>query len=140
VYVMPNPCTYNAYVEDVRKREKVILTVGALDRYHHKGFDNLIPLIAPVLKKHKDWKLKLVGGGSKGVELLKSLTKLHTIESQVIFEGFSNDVSQIMRTSEIYVMPSRFEGLPMVLLEAMSQGMACIAFDCVSGPSDIITH
>lgn len=140
VSVMPNPCTFEVYKEEVRGREKVILAVGALDRYHHKGFDNLIPLIAPVLKKHKDWKLKLVGGGSKGKELLKGLTKSHNIEKQVIFGGFSNDVSEIMKNSEIYIMPSRFEGLPMVLLEAMSQGMACIAFDCISGPSDIIIH
>ncbi len=140
VSVMPNPCTYEVYREPYRERENVILAVGDLDRYHHKGFDNLIPLIALVLKKHTDWKLKLVGGGVKGTELLKELVKSNDIETQVIFEGFSNQVSKIMQKSEIYIMPSRFEGLPMVLLEAMSQGMACIAFDCISGPSDIITH
>jgi glycosyltransferase involved in cell wall biosynthesis len=52
--------------------------------------------------------------------------------------GFRNDVRDIMRMSEIFILPSRFEGLPMVLLEAMSQGMACIAYDCKTGPSDII--
>lgn len=140
VFVMPNPCTFKAYKEEVRDRKKIILAVGALDRYHHKGFDNLIPLIAPILKKHKDWKLKLVGGGNKGIKLLKGLAKSHGIEDQVVFEGFSNEVSLIMRSSDIYIMPSRFEGLPMVLIEAMSQGMACIAFDCISGPSEIITH
>ena len=140
VLVMPNPVTFKIFKEEHRNREKVILAVGALDRYDHKGFDNLIPLIAPVLKKHKDWKLKLVGGGDKGTKLLKGLTKSHNIEDQVIFVGFSSEVSKIMQNSEIYIMPSRFEGLPMVLLEAMSQGMACIAFDCISGPSDIITN
>jgi glycosyltransferase involved in cell wall biosynthesis len=140
VSVMPNPCAFEAYKEVVRNREKVILAVGALNRYHHKGFDNLIPLIAPILEKHQDWKLKIVGGGGEGMKLLEKLTKSHQIEDQVIFEGFSNEVSEIMQKSEIYIMPSRFEGLPMVLIEAMSQGMACIAFDCVSGPSDIINH
>lgn len=139
-FVMPNPCTFEPYIEGNRDREKIILAVGALNRYHHKGFDNLIPLIAPVLKRHKEWKLKLVGGGDIGTELLKGLTKKHNIEDQVIFAGFSNNVSEIMKASEIYIMPSRFEGLPMVLLEAMSQGMACISFDCVTGPSDIIKH
>lgn len=139
-YVMPNPCSFETYNEDVRNRNKTIVAVGALNRYHHKGFDNLIPLIAPVLKRNKEWKLKLVGGGDIGTKLLKGLTKEHNIEDQVIFEGFSNEVSEIMKVSEIYIMPSRFEGLPMVLLEAMSQGMACISFDCITGPSDIIEH
>jgi GalNAc-alpha-(1->4)-GalNAc-alpha-(1->3)-diNAcBac-PP-undecaprenol alpha-1,4-N-acetyl-D-galactosaminyltransferase len=140
VSVMPNPCTFDIYKESQRNRRKIILAVGFLDRYHHKGFDNLIPLIAPVLKRHNDWSLKLVGGGSKGMKLLKGLTKEHNIENQVIFEGFSKEVSRIMKESDIYIMSSRFEGLPMVLLEAMSQGMACISFDCITGPSEIINH
>ena len=45
-----------------------------------------------------------------------------------------------MANSEIFVLSSRNEGLPMVLIEAMSQDMCCIAFDCISGPSDIISH
>jgi len=139
-FVMPNPCTFKPYIEDIRDRDKIILAVGALNRYHHKGFDNLIPLIAPVLKRNKEWKLKLVGGGDIGTKLLRGLAEEHDIVDQVIFAGFSNEVSEIMKTSEIYIMPSRFEGLPMVLLEAISQGMACISFDCVTGPSDIIEN
>jgi glycosyltransferase involved in cell wall biosynthesis len=139
-YVMPNPCTFDIYDEDVRNRKKEILAVGSLNRYHHKGFDNLIPLITPVLKNNPEWKLRIVGGGKEGMALLKGLTKKHQVEDQVIFEGFSSTVSEIMKQSEIYIMPSRFEGLPMVLLEAMSQGMACISYDCVTGPSEIIDH
>jgi len=139
-YVMPNPCTFDIYDETSRNRKKIILAVGALNRYHHKGFDNLIPLITPVLKNNPEWTLKIVGGGSEGMKLLKDLTKKYQIEDLVIFEGFSSNVSEIMKESEIYIMPSRFEGLPMVLLEAMSQGMACISFDCVTGPSEIIDH
>ena len=45
-----------------------------------------------------------------------------------------------MYESSIFILPSRFEGLPMVLLEAMSQGMACIAYNCKTGPSDIIEN
>ena len=45
-----------------------------------------------------------------------------------------------MQKSEIFILPSRFEGLPMVLLEALSQGLACVAYDCKTGPSDIIEH
>lgn len=139
-YVMPNPCTFDLYQEPTRNRNKTILAVGALNRYHHKGFDNLIPIVAPVLKRNPDWNLKLVGGGKKGMQLLKDLTEKHDIKDQVIFEGFSKEVSRIMRESEIYIMTSRFEGLPMVLIEAMSQGLACISYNCTTGPSDIINH
>jgi len=140
VHIMPNPCTYEIYKEKIREREKIILSVGALDRYQNKGFDNLIRLSAPILKKHKDWKLKFVGGGQVGMIALKELAKSLEIECQVVIEGFSDEIYKIMRNSDIYALPSLFEGLPMVLIEAMSQGMVCIAYDCVSGPSDIITH
>ena len=74
------------------------------------------------------------------MKFLKDLTFKHQISNQVIFEGYSNNVAEIMRESDIYIMTSRFEGLPMVLLEAMSQGMACISYDCKTGPSDIIDN
>ncbi|WP_100611540.1 glycosyltransferase family 4 protein [Confluentibacter lentus] len=138
VEVMPNPSTFEIFKEKTRNRENVILAVGDLDRYHHKGFDNLIPIIAPVLKKNPNWTLKIVGGGTMGLEFLETLAKQHDISHQVVFEGYSNEVQKIMRVSEIFIMTSRFEGLPMVLLEAMSQGMACISYDCFTGPSDII--
>ena len=140
VSVMPNPSTFPIYKEESRNRDKTIITVGDLNRYHHKGFDNMIPIVAPVLKNNPDWKLRMVGSGDDGMKLLKALVNEHDIADQVIFEGYSNKVAELMREAEIYLMTSRFEGLPMVLLEAMSQGMACISFDCTTGPSDIITH
>lgn len=140
VHIMPNPSTFSIYNEKIRHREKIIIAVGDLNRYHHKGFDNLIPIIAPVLKKYPEWKLKLVGGGDNGLEFISKLVKEHNITEQVIFEGYSTEVAKLLRSSEIYIMTSRFEGLPMVLLEAMSQGTTCISFDCKTGPSDIITH
>lgn len=140
VYVMPNPCAFDIYREKARKRNKTILAVGDLNRYHHKGFDNLIKMIGPVLLKNPGWNLRLVGGGEEGSKFLIDLAKKEKLNDKVIFEDFSTKISDIMKDSEIYIMTSRFEGLPMVLIEAMSQGMACIAYDCISGPSEIITH
>ncbi|WP_282123441.1 glycosyltransferase family 4 protein [Algibacter mikhailovii] len=139
VYVMPNPCSFVPIKTNTHSREKIILAVGNLNRYHHKGFDNLIELIAPILKKNSDWKLKIAGSGDKGLPILKELIEQFGIDSQVIFTGFVSNISDIMHKSSIYILPSRYEGLPMVLLEAMSQGMACIAYDCITGPADIIT-
>jgi glycosyltransferase involved in cell wall biosynthesis len=77
---------------------------------------------------------------NEGYLFLKNLAKDLNIENQVVFTGLRNDVKDIMANSEIFVLSSRNEGLPMVLIEAMSQDMCCIAFDCISGPSDIITN
>jgi len=140
VVVMPNPCSFNSLNKLNTNRKKIILAIGNLDRYHHKGFDNLIELIAPILKSKEDWILKIVGGGEKGLLHLNQLTREYNLSNQVFFTGFRNDVQLLMQESEIFVLPSRFEGLPMVLLEAMSQGLACIAYDCKTGPSDIIEH
>jgi glycosyltransferase involved in cell wall biosynthesis len=140
VYIMPNPCTFEIYNESERNRKKIILAVGDLNRYHHKGFDNLVPLIAPVLKNNPEWKLKFVGGGEDGTQLLKNLAIEHKVENQIIFEGYSTEVARLMSDSEIYVMSSRTEGLPMVLLEAFARRTACISFNCITGPSDIINH
>ncbi|WP_435132196.1 glycosyltransferase family 4 protein [Formosa sp. A9] len=139
-FLMPNPCSFKIYKEKQRIRDKTILAVGDLNRYHHKGFDTLLKLIAPILKANSNWQLKLVGSGDKGLKFLESLAEQYNISKQVVFEGYSNNISELMRKSEIYIMTSRFEGLPMVLIEAMSQGMACISFDCTTGPSDIIKH
>jgi glycosyltransferase involved in cell wall biosynthesis len=139
VVVMPNPCTYQNLKETV-KRNKNIIAVGNLDRYHHKGFDNLIKLSAPILKSQNDWKLIIIGSGDEGLNILSHLAHKYDIQNKVVFTGFRNDIKEIMKQSEIFILPSRFEGLPMVLLEAMSQGMACIAYDCKTGPSDIIIN
>lgn len=140
VVVMPNPCSFNSHWESNANRNKTILAVGNLDRYHHKGFDNLIPLIAPILKNHKDWNLTFVGGGKNGLAYLTQLKNQYDIDDQVSFTGFIKDVNILMQQSEIFVLPSRYEGLPMALLEAMSQGMACIAYNCKTGPADIIDN
>ncbi len=140
VYVMPNPCSFQCITENSHKREKTILAVGHLRRYHHKGLDNLIELIAPVFKEFPDWRLKIAGSGEQGLEHLTALAKKNNILDKIIFTGFISNVSDVMYESSIFILPSRYEGLPMVLLEAMSQGMTCIAYDCKTGPSDIIEH
>ncbi|TLP70634.1 glycosyltransferase family 4 protein [Maribacter sp. ACAM166] len=139
VVVMPNPCTFPVLLQNDHPRKKTILAVGSLNRYHHKGFDNLIGFIKPILDEHSDWTLKIIGGGVTGKKLLTKLVEEEEgLAKRIIFTGFTNEVAQYMKEAAIFILPSRFEGLPMVLLEAMSQGMACIAYDCKTGPSDML--
>ncbi len=136
--VMENPCSFIINENVPQEREKTIMAVGNLDRYAHKGFDNLLDIVYEVFKTNPDWNLNIVGGGETGMAELKKKVQKLGIQNQVRFSGFRKDVKEIMAKSEIYLLTSRYEGLPMVLIEAMSQKMACIAYDCVSGPSEII--
>lgn len=136
--VMENPCSFVPNVNLPKTRAKTIIAVGNLDRYEHKGFDNLLDIVHDVFKTHPNWKLKMIGSGENGLSYLKEKTRRLQLEDKIEFLGFRKDIKEIMAKSDIYILASRYEGLPMVLIEAMSQGMACIAYDCVSGPSDII--
>lgn len=136
--IMENPCSFSISENFQLEREKTILAVGNLDRYIHKGFDNLLDIVYEVFKKNPDWSLKIVGSGEIGLNYLIDKTKKLGLENKVEFTGYREDVKELMAKSEIFVLSSRYEGLPMVLMEAMSQRMACIGYDCVSGPSEII--
>tara|TARA_R110002049_G_scaffold296797_1_gene485182 strand:+ start:14086 stop:15150 length:1065 start_codon:yes stop_codon:yes gene_type:complete len=140
VVVMPNPCTFQPISNNNHERQNTILAVGSLNRINHKGFDNLIDLIVPVLNENPEWKLLIAGDGKIGLDKLQSQVAQNKIENQVEFLGFVSNINVIMKKSKLFVLSSRFEGLPMVILEAMSQGMACISYDCKTGPSDLINH
>lgn len=139
--LMPNPCSFQPIDNDKlhQKREQVIVAVGDLNRYEMKGFDNLITIASIVLNQNPNWKLKVIGQGELGLKYLRNKAEKLNVSDKIIFTGYRDDVKDILATSEIFILSSRYEGLPMVLLEAMSQGAACIAYDCISGPSDVIT-
>jgi glycosyltransferase involved in cell wall biosynthesis len=102
-----------------------------------KGYDFLIPAFAPVAAAHPEWELKICGRG-KDDGKLRALVAEHGLEGRVILAGPTDDVPGEMAQASVYALSSRFEGFPLVLIEAMSKGMACVAFDCPTGPADII--
>jgi len=97
----------------------------------------LIPAFAPVAAAHPEWELKLCGRG-RDTQKLRDLVAEHGLEGRVILEGPTDDVPGEMAQASIYALSSRYEGFPLVLIEAMSKGMACVAFDCPTGPADIV--
>ncbi len=112
--------------------------IFAAGRYTaQKGYDMLIPAFAPVAAAHPDWELKLCGRGKNTEQLRAQIAELG-LEDRVTLDGPTEDVPGEMAQASIYVLSSRFEGFPLVLLEAMSKGMACVAFDCPTGPADIV--
>lgn len=142
VWLMPNPCPFLPIKKEdiVFDKSKEILAIGDLNRYDIKGFDNLLVVAKAILENNPGWTFKIVGKGETGMKRLKEIAQDLEIQDKITFTGYRSDIKELLLQTEIFVLSSRYEGLPMTLLEAMSQGVCCIAFDCISGPSDIITH
>lgn len=138
VVCMPNPLTVKATSASY-ERKKIILGVGRVGS-PEKGFDSMVKCWNLVYKKHPDWKLVITGKcEEQDIDYLCKFLD-DGRDSQIEFLGFRTDVYDIMLQSEIFVLSSRYEGLPMGLMEAMSAGCCCVAFDVITGPSDIIRN
>lgn len=116
---------------------RVVVAAGRLAP--QKGFDRLIPAWAQVREKHPDWELRIFGGGRLKREL-EQLIAEHRLEGSVRLMGYTDRLPEEMAKGSFYVMSSRFEGFPMVLLEAMATGLPVVSFDCPNGPRDLISE
>ena len=102
-----------------------------------KGFDYLIEAWASVAPRHPDWTLRIWGEGKLRTKFDAMIAE-HGLEDSVEMPGAATDMGAAMAGGSIFALPSRFEGFPLILLEAMSKGLACVAADCPTGPRDII--
>ena len=91
------------------------------------------------LQESSAWRLQIAGTGSEeSLEYLKQLCKENGVEDTVDFLGFRTDIEELYKQSEIFVLSSRYEGFGLVLIEAMSQGCACVACDYHGRQREII--
>ena len=118
-----------------KDKEKLIIAVG--DLIDQKGFDMLISSLSTV--ELSDWKVMIIGEG-KDRDSLTALIKEHQLEDKISLIGRKNNIFDYYKKASIFVLSSRYEGFPNVLAEAMSHGCACVAFDCKTGPSDMIEN
>lgn len=119
-------------------KERVVLAVGRLER--EKGFDLLLNAWARIdAASRRGWKLRIVGEGGQSTEL-RELTRQLSISDEVDFAGQSADVASEYRSAGIFVLPSRFEGFGLVLIEAMTFALPIVSFDCQHGPRELIDH
>lgn len=115
---------------------KVVVAAGRLT--HQKGFDMLIDAFAPVARAHPDWRLRIFGNGRLHAKLTARIASLGMTDN-ITLEGCTNRFEAELRDASLYVLSSRYEGLPMTILEAMTQGLPVVAYDCHTGPGDVIT-
>ena len=159
VFVLPNPLSLEV-VAEIPHKEKVILAAGRLDAWYVKGFDVLIkafsklvqglrfkvqgslkPSSEELIVKSGGWKLQIAGTGSEeSLNYLKGLCKENGVQDYVEFLGFQKDIEKLYQKASVFVMSSRYEGFGLVLIEAMSQGCACIACDYKGRQREIIQN
>ncbi|KPI10522.1 glycosyl transferase group 1 [Actinobacteria bacterium OK074] len=116
---------------------KIALAAGRL--FPQKGFDLLIPAWAKLVEAHPDWQLRIYGSGEKKDEL-RALIEEHHLYNHVFLMGHTDRLDDELAKASFYVLSSRFEGLPMVMIEAMSHALPVVSFDCPTGPADVLTH
>lgn len=133
ITVIPNPVSPIILNNEISKKDQIVY-IGRL--HSEKGVDLLIKAFAQIEDK-RGWKLVIVGYGVHE-HLLRKLVNDLGLSCSIEFIGKTKEVNYVLTISKIFAFTSRGEGYPTALVEAMAAGLACISFDLVAGPSDII--
>lgn len=139
VVSLPNPVISNAILRDsvnFQDNERFDQVVAAGRLVPEKGFDVLIQAFHIFSQTH-DFSLIILGEGPERESLEKLINELG-LTRRVLLPGFMPDPYPYMRTARLFVLSSRYEGLPTVLIEAMAYGTQVVATDCRSGPAEIL--
>lgn len=136
VVVIPNPITF--YPEHVLPHDgtgRRIICVGRL--HEQKGFDMLIDAFALIAERCPDWKIDIYGDGSEKKVLLERIQQAN-LQNLIAIKPTTSTIYDEYQRSEFLVLSSRYEGFALVVNEAMSCGIPCVAFRCRYGPEDAI--
>lgn len=114
-----------------------LLAVGRL--HPVKGFDLLIRAFHSIAHRFPDWDLVILGEGDSREALQAQINELE-LDDRISLPGRVGNVGEWYIQSDLYVLSSRVEGLSNTLLESMASGLAPVAFDCATGPREIIRN
>ena len=137
VFYIPN--SLDKFPNKVSKLENNnLIVVGRLSK--EKGLDDLLKIFKKILSKNSNLKLNIIGDGPEKNNLLE-LAKNLKLGDKVVFHGFQNKdyINEMLQDSSLYLMTSHTESFGLVLIEAMGNGVPCIAFDSAQGANEIIT-
>lgn len=131
----PNPVVFNSAGRC--KRVNAVLFLARL--VPQKGPDVLIEAFTKFVQENPDWTLQMAGAGPMERELIARVRD-YGLEDRVVFHGLVKDPTDLLLRSRVFVLPSRFEGTPNSLLEAMAARLACVVTDASPGPLRLIEH
>lgn len=134
IIVTPNPVR-DIHINENIEKENIIITVSRLVK--GKGLEKLINIFKNL--ENKQWNLYILGDGYLRNELQDQINKLG-LKDRVKLLGFQKNVDDYFAKASIFAFSSESEGFPNALLEAMCAGLACISFDCPTGPSEMIVN
>lgn len=138
---------YNPVIKDVIKRKsneqinldfEYIICVGHFDT-NQKQFDKLIETYSKSKLPKENIQLVILGKGTRQLEL-ENLAKTKGVSEKVHFLGFKKNPFKYIAKAKFFVLSSLHEGHPMVVIESLMCGTPVIAFDCPTGPREIISH
>ncbi|MBO2888632.1 glycosyltransferase, partial [Providencia rettgeri] len=113
-------------------RQNIALAIGRLS--YEKNFERLIEIWNK--SEHPDWSLIIIGNGDE----YSKISNLISNKSDITLIKNSSQLEDYYNNAKLFLMTSRFEGLPMVLIEAQYFGIPSISFDCKTGPREIIVN
>lgn len=134
---IPNASPFLIDGSNFSPEHKTILAIGRLAP--QKGFDLLINSFSLIAGRHPDWKLKIVGDDFGDKVLLESMIADKHI-CNIELRPATIEIEKAYQSASFFVLSSRFEGMGMVLIEAMSFGLPVVAFDCPRGPAEIVNE
>lgn len=134
--VIPNSLSFIPPEAEPAYSSRKMLAIGRLKG--QKGFDMLVAACALLKERLKDtWTLEIIGEGDDYDKLIKQINE-SKLDKNISITKPRHDIISAYKSACCYVMSSRYEGLPMVLIEAQSCGLPCISFDCKEGPAEVI--
>ena len=114
-----------------------LISVGRLSK--EKGYLDLLRIYSILSREYPEWTLDIIGDGDERSKLEKFI-KIHGLEGKVTLHGFKDKeyIDEMLHNASIYLMTSYTESFGIVLLEAMSHGVPCIAFNSAEGARELI--
>ena len=133
---MPNPLAFwPAQPAELSSDEPTLTYLGRLSQ--EKGVDLLIDAWSLLADRHPTWRLRIVGDGPMADRLREQAALLAGME-RIDWDSPTVDPASVLLTSDLVVLPSRTEGLPLVIAEAQGCGVPVVATDCSSGVRQLI--
>jgi len=123
-------------IKENKQRKKTVCSIGRLDP--PKKFDSLMKAFSIIASKYSEWNLEIYGQGSIRNELERLIVDLN-LSNRITLKGITDDVNSVLQENSIFAVSSEYEGFSIVLIEAMANGIACVSYDCPTGPGEIIT-
>lgn len=134
--IIANPLTYYPKIFIKNKKNNTIICAARL--YQEKGIDLLIKAWSTIHNKYPSWHIDIYGNGPLYKEL-SIMSEEYGVDNSIHFFPPTNNIYDKYKEADFMVLSSRYEGFGLVIAEAMSCGTPCVAFNCPSGPNEIIT-